>query len=814
MNVPRTTVRLLTALLKHQARVWLGDEAADILSDTFIDEEVRRRLDAWARSGETQKRLLDAAEQARAWLQDPANCPDPALRELFHDLDFGTLPSVQEELARLPMALDLRGLETALRRAFDRDLPRMDAAKRAEAARLYAEALLRAVSTLKPFAQSATRLLLFDVYAEVRRRGEEHEHILAVLAELKALLQRWVREGVVTLPTPDTLPGDLPPGSRLPFPRNALFTGREAQLAQLAQALAEDVAKDFAKDFRGLEDLGSLPPRSLPAVLITQAVTGMGGVGKTQLAVEFAYRYGYRFKGVHWLDLRDPALFEEQVAACGEAMGLPRVEGEDLPAYVGRVLATWKAEGPRLLILDNLEDPAAAREILPRLHHHNLRLLLTARRHRWPKDLGLNPLPLETFTPEEARDFLRRYLPPERATDADLDALAERLGYLPLALELAGRYLHALAALSVADYLARLEDVFAHRSMQNWRPEEGSPTAHDLNLWATFHLSWERVSNPDARRLFLACGYLAPNTPIPAAILRLVVEDEEALAEALDDLSNLGLLTPPPEPTVHPLLAEFARDLARSEDAPPDWDAAAFLESLADLAVRTNREVDRTGDYSLYAPLVPHVRATAEIAGADGPAPSVGTDGYPSFKEAAARLWNSLGYHLHDVADYTGARDAYERALRIDKAVFGPDHPNVARDVNNLGGVLQALGDLEGARAAFERALRIDKAVFGPDHPNVATDVNNLGSVLQDLGDLEGARAAFERALRIDEAVFGPDHPNVARDVNNLGSVLQDLGDLQGARAAFERALRILEKRLPPDHPHIRIVRGNLEKVS
>ena len=171
MSIPQTTVRLLTALLKHQARVWLGDEAAGILADTFIDEELRRRLDAWAQSEETQKRLLDAAEQARAWLQDPANCPDPALRKLFHDLDFGTLPSVQEELARLPTALDLRGLETALRRAFDRDLSHMPEAKRAQAARLYAEALLRAVSTLKPFAQSATRLLLFDVYAEVRQRG-------------------------------------------------------------------------------------------------------------------------------------------------------------------------------------------------------------------------------------------------------------------------------------------------------------------------------------------------------------------------------------------------------------------------------------------------------------------------------------------------------------------------------------------------------------------------------------------------------------------------------------------------------------------
>ena len=86
--------------------------------------------------------------------------------------------------------------------------------------------------------------------------------------------------------------------------------------------------------------------------------------------------------------------------------------------------------------------------------------------------------------------------------------------------------------------------------------------------------------------------------------------------------------------------------------------------------------------------------------------------------------------------------------------------------------------DAVAARAAFERALRIDEAVYGPDHTKVAIRVNNLGGVLRDLGDLAGARAALERALKINEAVYGPDHPTVAIRVNNLGSVLQDLGDL------------------------------------
>jgi tetratricopeptide (TPR) repeat protein len=101
-----------------------------------------------------------------------------------------------------------------------------------------------------------------------------------------------------------------------------------------------------------------------------------------------------------------------------------------------------------------------------------------------------------------------------------------------------------------------------------------------------------------------------------------------------------------------------------------------------------------------------------------------------------------------------------------------------AQNIGNLGEVLRDLGELEKARAAFERALAIEEVVYGPDHPNVARDVNNLGSVLRDLGQLEEARAAFERALAIFERVLGTEHPNVAEAANNLGEVLRVLGEL------------------------------------
>jgi len=595
-------------------------------------------------------------------------------------------------------------------------------------------------------------------------------------------------------PIPDA--GPLPPGFRMPFQRNALFTGRVGPLQALARALLEGDGR---------------------SALVTQAVAGMGGVGKTQLAVEFAHRYGRFFHGVHWVSAGEPDAMGAEVAACGAAMGLPDWP-EKQPEQIARTLGEWQRGGPRLVVLDNLEQVGAAREWLARLSGGAVRVLVTARRTDWPGFLGLRALRLESFTPEESRAFLRHYLPsPSQgegadlrpvgvrvgAADADLDALAERLYHLPLALELAGRYLGGHARLSVEEYLGRLESMWEHPSMAGWREELGNPTEHDLRLAQTFAVSWEQVEDETARRVFLLAGYCAPNQPIPCEVLEKAAGIErEACDGALGMLTGLGLLElgePEAGPTIHPLLAEYGRAIAPSA-LEGEGVLGALAGALARLARAANERMDQTGSPSHFVPLLPHVRLVAERAEEEG-------------LEDAANLWGNLGYYLQRVADYVGARAADERALAIDERAFGPDHPEVATDVNNLGMVLQDLGDLAGARAAFERALAIDERAFGPDHPNVAIRVNNLGSVLKALGELAGARAAFERALAIDERAFGPDHPNVAIRVNNLGSVLQDLGDLAGARGAYERALAIDERAFGPDHPQVAIRVNNLGSV-
>jgi tetratricopeptide (TPR) repeat protein len=572
-----------------------------------------------------------------------------------------------------------------------------------------------------------------DLVKEKRRTERRIEELEQRLGELGQVAPP-------ASPDADTLPdpGLLPPGSRLPFRRNAIFTGRDEPLKTLARAFfPPDAAPPqspptlggrlpSSPDLEGRvspppelgEGLGRRPVEATAttgegaAILITQAIHGMGGVGKTQLAVEFAYRYGRFLHSVHWIDGAQPDAIGAEVALCGAEMNLPYWPAEQ-PEQIRYTLRQWQSGGPRLVILDNLEDVEATREWLLRLGGGPLRLLLTARRSDWPADLGLNPLRLDVFTPEESRAFLRRYLPETRAADADLAGLAERLGRLPLALELAGRYLERLPRLTVADYLARLADIWNHRSMRGWREEMGNPTGHDLDLLSTFALSWERVTDETARRLFLLAGHCAPNRPIPCELLERAAElDAETCDEAMSVLTGLGLLElddPHAGPTIHPLLAEYARNLV----------SEPVLSDLASVLSPLTYQSHETGLPDCFTPLRPHVEQVAVAAEAAG-------------LEDAGVLWN------------------------------------------NLGGVLQALGDLAGAQGAFERALAIWQEVYGEEHPRVATGTNNLGSVLQAQGDLAGARAAYERALYILEcSQLPPEHPNikiVRRNLESLGS--------------------------------------------
>jgi len=614
-------------------------------------------------------------------------------------------------------------------------------------------------------------------------------------------------------------PGALPPIWNVPLNRNPNFTGREKYLADLHTALTADRAA---------------------ALTQTQAVHGLGGVGKTQLALEYAYRHASEYDIVWWVHAEQSATLAADFARLAGELNLAEKDARDQNVVVQAVRNELQHRQAWLLIFDNATRPTDLHDFLPQGGGH---VIITSRHHAWR---GVaSPLPVETMERREAIDFLLKRTNQSDRTAAD--KLAEALGDLPLALEQAGAFIEERDA-SLAEYAA----IFSARRTELL--QANAPLDYTGTVATTWNLSFEQVEaeSSAASALMDLCAFFAPDD-IPLDLLKKgaahlpevlaePVADEYEFSNAIAPLLRFSLVAKTGETiSVHRLVQAVARDRLPEAERKEYAGAAA---QIVDDAFPSGEWTSELASWDVCARLLPHALATADYAAALSVVP--GATGH-LFNQAAvylrvraqfvearrhveralaideatygkdhpnvAAIVNNLGNVLHDLGDLAGARQCLERALAIDEATYGKDHPGVATDVNNLGLVLHDLGDLPGARQYFERALAIGEATYGKDHPNVAIRVNNLGNVLHDLGDLAGARQCFERALAIDEATYGKDHPDVAIDVNNLGSVLHDLGDPAGARQCFERALAIDEATYGKDHPDVATIVNNLGSV-
>jgi tetratricopeptide (TPR) repeat protein len=581
-------------------------------------------------------------------------------------------------------------------------------------------------------------------------------------------------------------PTALPPVWNLPFRRNSAFTGREQALTGLAEQLGRDAA-----------------------AAVTQALQGVGGVGKTALAVEYAYRYRSQFDTVWWVRTEQPATLVGDYAGLGGALQLPGADQAD-QQLAALAVQRWLEEHDRwLLVLDNADAPdtptglevplARLVDLLPRVLHGQV--LVTSRDASWEEHAALAEL--EVFSPEEAVAFL---LDRSGSSDhATATRIVELLGWLPLALEQAGAYVRE-TRLSLVDYLARLRG-YPALTVARGRPRDRDPTDTVATTW---QVSLERVrATAGAAALLEVCAFLGPEEiprelfaqqlDPPAAELHLLAQDPFALDAAVAALRRFGLVKADQQLlSVHRLLQQVVRD---SLDPATTTARVGVAVRLLERALPFGGRAD-PGLWPVCARLLPHALAATEHAAQLGVEPL-----------ATASLLESAADYLHGRARYADARRLHERALAIREARLGTDHPTTAHSLNNLGRVVREQGGLADARRLFEGALAVREACLGSDHPDTAQSLNNLAGVLRAQGDLVGARRLFERTLAIREVRFGANHPITAWTLNNLAGVLHDQGDLVGARRLHERALAIFEGRLGADHHNTAWTLDNLAGV-
>jgi tetratricopeptide (TPR) repeat protein len=572
-------------------------------------------------------------------------------------------------------------------------------------------------------------------------------------------------------------PGSLPDIWNVPFLRNRNFTGREDELKELR---------------------ASLNAGETAAIVQPRAIHGLGGIGKTQLAVEYAYRNAGDYDIVWWIRSEDPVTLVNDYASLAAELDLPEKDEKEQRVTVEAVKKWLRRNRGWLLIFDNAVDANSIHNCLPSggIGH----IIITSRNPNWAgvaKPLSVKALPID-----KAIEFLLKRT--NSQDEATAKELAEKLGRLPLALEQASAFIEMRGS-SLAYYL----DLFEKR--QRELMERGELSAeYPATVATTWSISFQNVErdNPPAAELLRLCAFFAPDDIPLKMITEGAAELPESLAktakdsfsfdEALIALRKYSLVEVEDEKlSIHRLVQAVIRHAMNEEDV-KRWAGVAVHVVNASFPL----ESYDVRTWQVCASLLPHASAALSHAEAIQ---------FTSIE--TTRLLNQIGLYLHARAEHGQAKNMYARALAIDEAALGPDHLNVAIRLNNLGELLRVQGDLDGAKSLLERAVAIVESALGLDHPDLAINLNNLGNVLQEQGDLDGAKALYERALEISETTLGPDHPNVAIRLTNLGNVLRKQGDLAGAISLYKRALAIDEAALGSDHPQVAIISNNLGNV-
>jgi TIR domain/Tetratricopeptide repeat len=609
------------------------------------------------------------------------------------------------------------------------------------------------------------------------------------------------------------LPGVLPPVWRVPR-RNPAFTGRDGVLAGIRTALAGG------------------------GQMALQALHGMGGVGKTSLAIEYAHRFAADFEAVWWVDAEQPTLIAEQLRELAAAV---RVAGADADVRSGMdaALGWLRRESGWLVVFDNAEDPREAMDYLPQGRGQ---VLITSRDVRWGQAAG-GVESVDVFARGESVGLLRTQLP--AISDGEADKVADELGDLPLAVAQAAGFM-AESGISPAEYLREL-GVHANDVLK-----EGVPAGYPLPLAAAIGVTLGRIAvlDPAAAELMEVAAFLAPE-PIPAEwfataatagvlpeALAAVAGSPMALRRVLALLARFGLLrlSARNDPILHRLTAAIVRDRL----------TALQRERMRSVAESVLIAVD-PGDtrspntWPAWTNLTPHLLA---LDPADSNNPDlrqlaldaawaiISRGDFRSGRDLAARLHETWRRTLGDEAshtriaathlswgcfqagDYEAARRLDEDVLATERRLLGEDHPDTLASAGGLASDLRMLGEVVAARELDEDTLARRRRVAGEDHPDTLSSANNLAADLHTLGEVVAARELTEDTLARRRRVLGDDHPSTLTSASNLAFELRALGEVVAARELDEQTLAVRRRVLGEEHPDTLTSMNNLAVIE
>jgi tetratricopeptide (TPR) repeat protein len=575
----------------------------------------------------------------------------------------------------------------------------------------------------------------------------------------------------------------LPSVWNIPSPRNFLFVGREDILARL---------------YRNFHGASQRP----------QAISGLGGIGKSQIAVEYAYRHSQEYRAVLWIGAESrESLVSGYVTAAG-LLNLPEKDEKDQAVVVWAVRRWLETHREWLLILDNADDLSLAREFLPSTFEGHI--MLTTRAQAMGR--LADRLEIDTLEQEIAALFLLRraglidsVAPLEEARGSDIAAAREictELGGLPLALDQAGAYIEEMQC-GLSRYLANYQT--RRKDLLRWRGK--IVLDHPDPVEDTWSISFEKVEqrNPVAANLLRLCAYFSPDD-IPEELimqganfpgLEALAEDTLAFDGASAELRNYSLLQRDGEArtlSVHRLVQSVLRD---SMDAAIQRDWAQRAIRVVNMAFP---EVEFAA-WSQCERYLPHALACIKW---------IEQEQLSSIE--AAQVLLKVGWYLKDRVRYKEAEPLIRQALEMNSQHLPPDSVDIAQALTILAEMYHAWGYYAEAEPPYQKALTIYERL-GSEHPYTISSMSNLASLYSSQGKYKEAERLYQRVLTSREKDLGPEHLDTARSLSNLGCCYGDEGKYTEAESLLKRALAIYERQLSPDDPELADVLNNLAEL-